>query len=115
MLALLCACHVPATSRQPEPPVAAIHTVASSPAGISANAYLVEGATALVVVDSALTVSEAAKVRAQADALGKPLAAVLHDSSAPGVGRSKLASQVERTPPTVTGRASRPPCWPEES
>jgi glyoxylase-like metal-dependent hydrolase (beta-lactamase superfamily II) len=78
MLVTLAACHATGPSTPPgHSPAVAIHTVSSSPAGISANGYLVEGPTAVVAIDSALTLSEAAKVRARLEALGKPLAAVL--------------------------------------
>src|SRR5438270_11559918 len=41
------------------------------------NAYIVETADALVVVDSTLGVSDGRALRARVDALGKPLAAVV--------------------------------------
>lgn len=79
-----------ATPSQQKPPAPIIHTVAASPAGILVNGYLIEGATGVVAVDSALTVSDAKKLRARLDALGKPLLAVLlthgHPDHYNGVG-----------------------------
>jgi glyoxylase-like metal-dependent hydrolase (beta-lactamase superfamily II) len=54
-----------------------VHTVTASEQGLAVNGYLIEGARRLVAIDSALTVTDARKVRARAEALGKPLAAVL--------------------------------------
>ncbi|HZH02294.1 MAG TPA: MBL fold metallo-hydrolase [Myxococcaceae bacterium] len=71
---LLTAC---ATSPKTEAPSPTIHTVTGSVKGILANAYLVEGATGVVAVDSALTLTDAKEVRRRLDALGKPLLAVL--------------------------------------
>jgi glyoxylase-like metal-dependent hydrolase (beta-lactamase superfamily II) len=45
--------------------------------GTLVNAYLVEGATSVVAVDGTLTVSDGRALRRQADALAKPLEAVL--------------------------------------
>jgi len=73
-LFLLSSC---ATASKQPPPTPKIHTVTASPGGILVNAYLIEGDTGVVAVDSALTVSDARKLRAQVDALGKPLVAVL--------------------------------------
>lgn len=55
----------------------AVHTVTGSATGILANAYLVEGAAGLVLVDSALTVTDTRALGARIDAMGKPLVAVL--------------------------------------
>jgi glyoxylase-like metal-dependent hydrolase (beta-lactamase superfamily II) len=41
------------------------------------NAYIVEGADGLVIVDALLTVSASRELRRQADAIGKPIKAVL--------------------------------------
>jgi glyoxylase-like metal-dependent hydrolase (beta-lactamase superfamily II) len=54
-----------------------IHTVTSSPAGILANAYLIESEHAVVAVDSALTRTDARALRKRLAALQKPLRAVL--------------------------------------
>jgi glyoxylase-like metal-dependent hydrolase (beta-lactamase superfamily II) len=67
-----------------------IHRVQASPGGILVNSYLVEGATGVVAIDSALTVSDAKALRQRLDALGKPLRAVLlthgHPDHYNGVG-----------------------------
>jgi glyoxylase-like metal-dependent hydrolase (beta-lactamase superfamily II) len=67
-----------------------IHQVQASPGGILVNAYLVESATGVVAIDSALTVSDAKVLRQRLDALGKPLRAVLlthgHPDHYNGVG-----------------------------
>jgi glyoxylase-like metal-dependent hydrolase (beta-lactamase superfamily II) len=66
-------CHAAlATPRAP-----LIHTVTASDAGLRVNCYLVEGPHSLVAIDSALTISDSKALRAKADALGKPLAAIL--------------------------------------
>jgi glyoxylase-like metal-dependent hydrolase (beta-lactamase superfamily II) len=66
---------------QPVPDVPAyeptVHTYSAPAAGIFANAYLVETENGVVAVDATLTVSDARALRAQADAIGKPLLAVL--------------------------------------
>jgi glyoxylase-like metal-dependent hydrolase (beta-lactamase superfamily II) len=54
-----------------------IHTHASGEEGLAVNAYLVETENGAVAVDAALTVSEARAFRAELEALGKPLLAVL--------------------------------------
>jgi glyoxylase-like metal-dependent hydrolase (beta-lactamase superfamily II) len=54
-----------------------IHTHASEEEGLAVNAYLVETENGAVAVDAALTVSEARALRAELEALGKPLLAVL--------------------------------------
>lgn len=54
-----------------------IHRHATGPGGALVNAYLVETAHGVVCVDSTLTVSDSRALRARADALGKPLLAVL--------------------------------------
>ena len=59
----------------PDRPI--VHTHASSEAALVANAYLIETGNGVVAVDGALTVSESRAFRARADALGKPLLAVL--------------------------------------
>lgn len=64
--------------RAPSAPSApTIHAVTGSGQGLRVNAYLVEGAAGVVVVDSALTVTDAQKLRAALDALHKPLLGVL--------------------------------------
>jgi len=45
--------------------------------GIFVNAYLIETANGVVVIDSALTVSENKALKAQLDSISKPLLAVL--------------------------------------
>lgn len=60
----------------PKEPVQ-IHTVTSSPAGILANAYLIETEHAVIAVDSALTQSDAHALRTRLGALQKPLQAVV--------------------------------------
>jgi len=54
-----------------------VHQVTASAQGLSVNGYIVEGEHGLVVVDSALTVSDSRALRARVDALGKPLLAIL--------------------------------------
>jgi glyoxylase-like metal-dependent hydrolase (beta-lactamase superfamily II) len=54
-----------------------VHTVTASPQGILVNAYVVETKNGLVVVDSALTVSDARALRTRVDELGKPLLGVV--------------------------------------
>jgi glyoxylase-like metal-dependent hydrolase (beta-lactamase superfamily II) len=54
-----------------------IHAHVSGEPGILANAYLVESAHGVVAVDATLTRSESRALRADIDALGKPLLAVL--------------------------------------
>ncbi|NUP07657.1 MAG: MBL fold metallo-hydrolase [Polyangiaceae bacterium] len=54
-----------------------VHTVTASPEGIVVNAYLVETPEGVVAIDSALTVSDAKKLREKLDSLKKPLLAVL--------------------------------------
>jgi len=54
-----------------------VHAVTGSAEGILVNAYWVESEHGVVLVDSALTVSDARALREQIDAIGKPLLAVL--------------------------------------
>ncbi len=54
-----------------------VHTVTSGPETFLTNAFLVETAKSLVVVDTMMTVSDARSLRRQVDAIGKPLKAVL--------------------------------------
>ncbi len=54
-----------------------IHSHMSGEKGIFANAYLIETANGVVVIDSALTVSESNSLKAQLDSFNKPLLAVL--------------------------------------
>jgi len=58
-------------------PAPTIHQVTASEAGLRVNSYLVEGEHGVVAIDSALTISDARALRKQADALGKPLLAIL--------------------------------------
>jgi glyoxylase-like metal-dependent hydrolase (beta-lactamase superfamily II) len=64
-----------ANARAADDPV--VHVYASPSRGIFANAYIVETAHSLVVVDATLTVSDAKALRSRVDAIGKPLRAVL--------------------------------------
>jgi glyoxylase-like metal-dependent hydrolase (beta-lactamase superfamily II) len=61
----------------PWPPAPRIEQVASPAEGIFANAYLIETASGVVLIDTALRVSDATALRARLDALGKPLLGVL--------------------------------------
>jgi glyoxylase-like metal-dependent hydrolase (beta-lactamase superfamily II) len=72
-----------------------VHAHASSEAGIFANAYLVEGASSVVAVDSTLSETESRDLRKELDALGKPLAAVLITHPHPDhvAGITNLVSQ----------------------
>ena len=54
-----------------------IHRYRSEVANTPVNAYLVEGADGVVAVDATLTVSGGRGLRAQAEALGKPLLGVV--------------------------------------
>ena len=54
-----------------------VHAHMSGEMGIFVNAYLVESANGVVVIDSALTVSESNALKAQLDSIKKPLLAVL--------------------------------------
>jgi hypothetical protein len=54
-----------------------IHTHTSGEKGIFVNGYLVENANGVVVIDSALTVSESKALKAQLDSINKPLLAIL--------------------------------------
>ncbi len=54
-----------------------VHAHMSGEMGIFVNAYLVESANGVVVIDSALTVSESKALKAQLDSIKKPLLAVL--------------------------------------
>jgi glyoxylase-like metal-dependent hydrolase (beta-lactamase superfamily II) len=54
-----------------------IHTHMSGEKGIFVNAYLVETTNGVVVIDSALTVSESKALKAELDSINKPLLAVL--------------------------------------
>lgn len=58
-------------------PAPNIIQVASPAEGIFANAYLVETAAGVIVVDAMLRVSDAKALRARVDATGKPLLGVL--------------------------------------
>lgn len=54
-----------------------IHTHMSGEKGIFVNGYLIETANGVVVIDSALTVSESKSLKAQLDSINKPLLAIL--------------------------------------
>ena len=54
-----------------------IHTHMSGEKGIFVNGYLVETANGVVVIDSALTVSESKALKEELDSINKPLLAVL--------------------------------------
>lgn len=54
-----------------------VHTVTSGPETFLTNAFLVETTKSLIAVDTMMTVSDARLLRRRADALGKPLKAVL--------------------------------------
>jgi glyoxylase-like metal-dependent hydrolase (beta-lactamase superfamily II) len=56
--------------------IAQIHTHVSGEQGLFANAYLVETAHGVVVIDATLTRSESRALRARVEALGKPLLAI---------------------------------------
>lgn len=54
-----------------------VHTHACGEGGIFVNAFLVETPNAVVAIDSTLSESESKSFRAEVDALGKPLVAIL--------------------------------------
>jgi glyoxylase-like metal-dependent hydrolase (beta-lactamase superfamily II) len=54
-----------------------IHTHMSGEKGIFVNGYLIETANGVVVIDSALTVTESNALKAQLDSINKPLLAIL--------------------------------------
>ncbi|HET6730862.1 MAG TPA: MBL fold metallo-hydrolase [Nitrososphaeraceae archaeon] len=54
-----------------------IHIHQSGEKGIFVNGYLIETANGVVVIDSALTVSESKTLKAQLDSISKPLLAIL--------------------------------------
>jgi glyoxylase-like metal-dependent hydrolase (beta-lactamase superfamily II) len=54
-----------------------IHTHMSGEEGIFVNGYLIETANGVVIIDSALTVSESKTLKAQLDSINKPLLAIL--------------------------------------
>jgi glyoxylase-like metal-dependent hydrolase (beta-lactamase superfamily II) len=58
-------------------PAPKVHQIQANEAGLLVNGYLVEGAHGVVAVDSALTITDSRRLRKEADALGKPLLAVL--------------------------------------
>ncbi|HVE85679.1 MAG TPA: MBL fold metallo-hydrolase, partial [Myxococcales bacterium] len=71
-------------------PAPVVHVHAAGDPAFRANAYLVETAKGVVAVDAPFTVSEAKKLRAELDALHKPLLAVLithaHPDHVNGIG-----------------------------
>ena len=84
-----------------------IHTHACGEGGIFVNAYLIETPKGVVAIDSTLSESESKALRAELDALGKPLLAVLithpHPDHVAGitnlVGRD--ATQIVATQPVL--------------
>jgi glyoxylase-like metal-dependent hydrolase (beta-lactamase superfamily II) len=98
----------PDTSTHQRAPLT-IHRVAASPNGILVNAYLVEGGSGVVAVDSALTVSDARALRLQLDALGKPLLAVIVTHGHPDHynGVSALVEGRANVPVYATGPVAR--------
>jgi glyoxylase-like metal-dependent hydrolase (beta-lactamase superfamily II) len=54
-----------------------VHTHASGEGGIFVNAYLVESPAGIVAIDATLTETESKQLRAEVEATGKPLLAVL--------------------------------------
>jgi glyoxylase-like metal-dependent hydrolase (beta-lactamase superfamily II) len=101
LLVVLAACGAETTTARPAPPVAAspkIEQVASPGEGIFANAYLIETAGGIVVVDTGLRVSDATALRARISATGKPLLGVLlthgHPDHYNGVGIVTAGSSV---------------------
>jgi len=56
---------------------AKIHTYTSAEPMLKVNAYIVEAAKELIIVDTTLTMSDSKALRQKADNLGKPIAAVL--------------------------------------
>jgi glyoxylase-like metal-dependent hydrolase (beta-lactamase superfamily II) len=54
-----------------------IHRFQATGAGTPVNAYIVEGRSGSVVLDSTLTVSDGRALRARVDELGKPLLGVV--------------------------------------
>ena len=80
---------LPATEAKAAPaPIVHVHTAGE--AAFVANAYLVETAHGVVAIDAPFTVSEGKKLRAELDALHKPLLAVLvthaHPDHVNGIG-----------------------------
>jgi len=59
------------------PATPVIHQVTASDQGLAVNCYIIEGQRGLVVVDSALTISDSKALRKHVDALKKPLQAIL--------------------------------------
>ena|SRR2546423_733724 len=59
------------------PSFPSIHRHSTGPNGALVNAYLVEGPTGVVAVDSTMVVPDCRALRARLDAVGKPLLAVL--------------------------------------
>src|SRR6478735_3466296 len=54
-----------------------VHGFGATGAGTPVNAYIVEGASGVAVVDATLTVSDGRALRERVDALGKPLLGVV--------------------------------------
>ena len=58
-------------------PAPVVHPIAAPEEGVLASAYLVETAEGVIAIDALLRVSDARRLRAEVDRLGKPLLAVL--------------------------------------
>lgn len=97
------------SSIAPARPPAHLHTYVSSEKGIFANAYLLETADGVVAVDATLTVSDARGLRAQLDALGKPLRAVFLTHGHPDHynGVTELVAGSEGVPVYATAGVGR--------
>jgi glyoxylase-like metal-dependent hydrolase (beta-lactamase superfamily II) len=76
-----------------------VHVHAAGDSAFRANAYLVETPDGVVAVDAPFTVSEAKKLRAELDALHKPLLAVLvthaHPDHVNGIGLLTAGTQAK--------------------
>jgi glyoxylase-like metal-dependent hydrolase (beta-lactamase superfamily II) len=83
-----------------------VHRLTVGEGGIFANGYLVEGASGVVAIDSALTVSGGRALRRTLDELGKPLLAVLLTHGHPD-HYNGVAALIEGQPgvPVVATRA----------
>ncbi|MCE3006892.1 MAG: MBL fold metallo-hydrolase [Bacteroidetes bacterium] len=97
---LLVACSGSKETKSPAASEVKVHQYVSSGAGIFENAYILELANGLVVVDATLTVSSSKELKAQIEKLGKPLKAVLithgHPDHYNGLGN--LVGKDEKVP-----------------